>query len=65
VLTLIGVPWLLSFAQPTIWEIGRPWYLAWSGLVYIVATLGTLAWIAVTGRREAGLYPRPTQYPAQ
>jgi alpha-1,2-mannosyltransferase len=65
VLTLIGVPWLLSFAQPTIWEIGRPWYLAWSGLVYIVATLGTLAWIAVTGRRESGLYPRPTRHPAE
>jgi hypothetical protein len=64
VLTLIGVPWLLSFAQPTIWEIGRPWYLAWSGLVYIAATLGTLAWIAVTGRRESGLYPRPTRHPA-
>ena len=52
VLTLIGVPWLLSFAQPTIWEIGRPWYLAWAGLIYIVATLGTLGWIAVSGRRE-------------
>ncbi len=52
VLTLIGVPWLLSFAQPTIWEIGRPWYLAWAGLVYIVATLGTLGWIALSGRRE-------------
>ena len=23
-LTLVGVPWLLSFAQPTIWEISRP-----------------------------------------
>ncbi|KUI14098.1 alpha-(1-2)-phosphatidylinositol mannosyltransferase [Mycobacterium sp. GA-1285] len=49
VLTLIGVPWLLSFAQPTIWVIPRPWYLAWAGLVYIVATLATLAWIASTG----------------
>ena len=46
-LTLIGVPWLLSFAQPTIWEIGRPWYLAWPGLVYIVATLVTLGWVAL------------------
>ena len=45
-LTLIGVPWLLSFAQPTIWVIPRPWYLAWAGLIYIVATLATLAWIA-------------------
>ena len=51
-LTLVGVPWLLSFAQPTIWRIDRPWYLAWSGLIYIVATLGTLGWIAASGRRE-------------
>jgi alpha-1,2-mannosyltransferase len=48
-LTVVGVPWLLSFAQPTIWTIPRPWYLAWAGLVYIVATLATLAWIASTG----------------
>lgn len=55
-LTLVGVPWLLSFAQPTIWVIGRPWYLAWAGLIYIVATLATLAWIATTraGRTESG-----------
>jgi alpha-1,2-mannosyltransferase len=44
------VPWLLSFAQPTIWQISRPWYLAWAGLVYVVATLATLGWIAATGR---------------
>jgi alpha-1,2-mannosyltransferase len=53
VLTIIGVPWLLSFAQPTIWQGGRAWYLAWGGLVYMVATLTTLAWIAVNGRRPA------------
>ncbi|OKH63088.1 mannosyltransferase [Mycolicibacterium goodii] len=52
-LTLVGVPWLLSFAQPSIWEIGRPWYLAWAGLIYPVATLATLAWMAVS-RRESG-----------
>jgi alpha-1,2-mannosyltransferase len=50
-LTLIGPPWLLSFAQPTIWVISRPWYLAWAGLIYIVATLVTLSWIAATGRQ--------------
>ncbi|MHA3019944.1 mannosyltransferase [Mycobacterium sp. BMJ-28] len=50
VLTLIGLPWLLSFAQPTIWVIGRPWYLAWAGLIYPVATLATLGWMAATGR---------------
>jgi alpha-1,2-mannosyltransferase len=52
-LTLTGVPWLLSFAQPTIWVTPRPWYLAWAGLIYIVATLVTLAWIAATGRRSS------------
>ena len=54
-LTLVGVPWLLSFAQPTIWQISRPWYLAWPGLVYVAATLSTLAWIAFSapvGRRS-------------
>jgi alpha-1,2-mannosyltransferase len=51
-LTVVGVPWLLSFAQPTIWAISRPWYLAWAGLIYIVATLVTLAWIAATARRS-------------
>jgi alpha-1,2-mannosyltransferase len=48
-LTIIGPPWLLSFAQPTIWQISRPWYLAWAGLVYIVAAVATLTWIAATG----------------
>jgi len=50
VLTIVGVPWLLSFAQPTIWQISRPWYLAWAGLVYVVATLATLGWIAASRR---------------
>jgi alpha-1,2-mannosyltransferase len=52
-LTLVGVPWLLSFAQPSIWQGGRPWYLAWAGLVYITATLVTLIWMAANGRRSA------------
>jgi alpha-1,2-mannosyltransferase len=52
-LTIVGVPWLLSFAQPSIWQISRPWYLAWAGLVYIVAAMATLIWIAATGRRDA------------
>ena len=52
-LTVIGVPWLLSFAQPNIWQISRPWYLAWAGLVYIVAAVATLIWIAASGGREA------------
>ena len=60
-LTLVGVPWLLSFAQPTIWVIPRPWYLAWAGLIYVVATLATLTWIASTGSRRSRLSPVPSQ----
>ncbi len=52
VLIAVGVPWLLSFAQPSIWVISRPWYLAWAGLIYIAATLVTLGWIAATARRS-------------
>ena len=52
VLAAVGVPWVLSFAQPSIWAISRPWYLAWAGLIYVVATLVTLAWIATTARRS-------------
>jgi alpha-1,2-mannosyltransferase len=63
VLTLIGPPWLLSFAQPTIWQTGRPWYLAWAGLVYIVAAVATLAWVASTGRRSRRS-PSPAQGPS-
>lgn len=62
-LTLIGVPWLLSFAQPNIWQIGRPWFLAWAGLTYIVATLITLAWMAIAGRPGSRRYPLPSPGP--
>ncbi|MBU3751734.1 MAG: DUF2029 domain-containing protein, partial [Mycobacterium sp.] len=62
-LTLVGVPWLLSFAQPSIWEIGRPWYLAWAGLVYVLATLVTLGWIAFTGLKEGGRSLLPSARP--
>src|SRR6185312_13519787 len=65
-LTIVGVPWLLSFAQPTIWVISRPWYLAWAGLIYIVATLATLGWIASTRalpRARRSPAPSPHPYP--
>jgi alpha-1,2-mannosyltransferase len=64
-LTAVGVPWLLSFAQPTIWVIPRPWYLAWAGLIYIVATLATLAWIASTGFRRSRRSLWPSRHPYQ
>lgn len=49
--TFLGVPSMLATAEPSLWQISRPWYLAWAGLVYVVATLVTLVWITVTGRR--------------
>jgi alpha-1,2-mannosyltransferase len=58
-LAVIGPPWLLSFAQPTIWVISRPWYLAWAGLIYIVATLVTLGWIAASRRSDLSRAPSP------
>jgi alpha-1,2-mannosyltransferase len=63
-LTIIGVPWLLLFAQPTIWQVSRPWYLAWAGLVYIAAAAATLIWIAATGRRTAGSERPASRQPA-
>jgi alpha-1,2-mannosyltransferase len=59
VMTLIGPPWLLGFAQPSLWDSSRPWYLAWAGLVYIAAAVATLAWIASTGRSRRSLSPAP------
>ena len=49
---VISVPSLLALAQPDIWQISRPWYLAWAGLVYLAATLSTLIWIVATARRD-------------
>ena len=48
---VLSVPSLLSFAQPNIWQISRPWYLAWGEMVYIFAALATMIWIVRTGRR--------------
>ncbi|MEE6137425.1 mannosyltransferase [Mycobacterium sp. 050128] len=52
-LTIVGVPWLLLFAQPNIWQISRPWYFAWAGLAYTVAAVATLVVIATSGKRAA------------
>jgi alpha-1,2-mannosyltransferase len=57
-LTLVGPPWLLALGKADLSQISRPWYLAWADLVYIVATLITLGWIAATSRRPR-LSPEP------
>ncbi|WP_268241463.1 mannosyltransferase [Nocardia rhizosphaerihabitans] len=47
---LIGVPWVLSFAQPTIWTIPRPWPLAWLGAVDVIGVFVLLGWLVWHGR---------------
>lgn len=53
VLMIVSVPTLLSSAQSSIHDISQPWYLAWAGLVYIVAAVATIIWMIITGRRVA------------
>lgn len=49
---VVGPPWLLALVQHSQWQTSRPWYLAWAALAYLAATVGTLAWIALTGLRS-------------
>ncbi|RJO75781.1 mannosyltransferase [Nocardia panacis] len=50
VTTLIGVPWVLSFAQPSIWDISRPGMLSWLGAVDVLGVLVLLCWIIRQGQ---------------
>ncbi len=52
---LIGVPWVLSFAQPTIWKISRPGVLAWLGAVDVIGVLGFYSWLIWTRRDRFGV----------
>ncbi|MFI6868581.1 mannosyltransferase [Nocardia sp. NPDC050406] len=68
VTALVGVPWVLSFAQPDIWTISRPGILAWLGAVDVIGVLALLAWTAWAGRvSSAGSVDRsrePASHPA-
>ncbi|MGW4365997.1 mannosyltransferase [Nocardia takedensis] len=48
---LVGVPWVLSFFQPTIWEISRPGVLSWLGAVDVLGVLVFYGWVIRSGRR--------------
>ncbi|MGX1770532.1 mannosyltransferase [Nocardia brasiliensis] len=50
VTTLIGVPWVLSFFQDSIWTIPRPAVLAWLGTVNVFGALVLFVWVIWTGR---------------
>ncbi|WP_436838697.1 mannosyltransferase [Nocardia nova] len=56
VTTLVGIPWILTFFQPTIWEISRPGILAWLGAIYVFGVVVTYLWMIWAGsKREAGV----------
>lgn len=43
----VGVPWVLSFFQPSIWVISRPGVLAWLGAVDVVGVVASWLWIII------------------
>lgn len=48
---LAGVSSLLLALQPSMWEISRPGILSWLGAVNVALAVGTLGWMAWSGRR--------------
>ncbi|WP_330185175.1 mannosyltransferase [Nocardia sp. NBC_01503] len=52
VTTVIGVPWLLSHFQTSIWTISRPGILSWLAAVDVIGVLIFYVWVAWAGRRE-------------
>lgn len=52
VATLIGVPWLLGWAQDSIWDISRPAVLSWLGAANVIGALVVYAWIIHAGRTQ-------------
>jgi alpha-1,2-mannosyltransferase len=50
VTTLVGVPWILSFFQDSIWLVSRPGVLAWLGAVDVVGVLLVYGWTIYLGR---------------
>jgi len=60
VVTFAAIPNALAQLQTNRWEISRPWYEAWAGLVYPALTLATLGWIVTTAvsiRRASAASP--------
>lgn len=51
VVTLVGVPWVLSSAQDSIWTVGRPAPLAWLGTVYVTGAVLAYVWMIVGARK--------------
>jgi alpha-1,2-mannosyltransferase len=55
--TLVGVPWLLGWAQDSIWDISRPAILSWLGAANVIGALAVYAWIIHAGRTQRSAEP--------
>lgn len=64
VTAVIGVPWVLSFAQPDIWTISRPGILAWLGAVDVIGVLAFFVWIIWSGRISSAVSVDRSREPA-
>ncbi|WP_016693622.1 mannosyltransferase [Rhodococcus rhodochrous] len=58
VVTLIGVPWVLSTAQNSIWDVERPAPLAWLGAVNVVGVVAVYVVVILAARRR-GTHDEP------
>ncbi|MEE2061107.1 mannosyltransferase [Rhodococcus artemisiae] len=54
VVTLVGVPWVLSTFQASMWDIDRPAPLAWLGAVNVVGVLVVYLWMIIAPRVGTG-----------
>lgn len=64
---LVGVPWVLSFFQDSIWLISRPGVLAWLGAVNVIGALAFYLWLIWARRvspRTVGRSPEQVPRPA-
>ncbi|WP_233463765.1 mannosyltransferase [Nocardia gipuzkoensis] len=67
---LVGVPWVLSFFQDSIWTISRPGVLSWLGAVDVLGVVVFYLWVIRFGPRHARSGPHeetrvPTEGPAR
>lgn len=51
-LAYLGPPWLVTFASDGGHLSGRPWYAEFAGSLYVLASVATLAYVAVVSRRS-------------
>lgn len=60
-LTVVGAVWLLSYAQPSIWDVGRPALFAWLGMANVAAAIAVYVWLIVSSRITGSVTDRPTR----